>query len=164
MTIKHDPSKLLKKIAPPNKLEKLVTGKLTLNRAALAIFNDVDFLSKRDLTTVALKTVKQYQRRYKNERESGTPAAEAKDLTINDKKLIVNRMQNAIVAQIAQEIKDEYAGERYKWLPSDADTPDPEHQLNYGKTFVIGDGEMPGDRMGCRCAMEILVKADKLEL
>lgn len=66
--------------------------------------------------------------------------------------------------QVAGEIKDRYEGEFYIWLPSDAEEPDPEHQLNYGKKFQVGEGEMPGDRFGCRCGMEILVPETKLDL
>lgn len=164
MTIIHNPTKLLKKIAPHTKLERLVTGKLTLNKAALSMFNDIDFISKRDLATVALKTVKQYKKRYKGEKAEGATNAEALDASLNDKKLMVARMQSAVILQVAEEIKEEYSGEYYRWLPSDADTPDPEHQLNYGKIFQIGDGEFPGDRFGCRCGAEILVKDSKLQL
>ena len=73
-------------------------------------------------------------------------------------------MQNETVFQIGQEIKAEYEGEFYEWLPSDAEEPDPLHQLNYGQVFRIGDGEQPGDRYGCRCGMNILVPEKKLEL
>jgi hypothetical protein len=87
----------------------------------------------------------------------GASKAEALDETLNDRKLLVNRVQNNIVFQIKEEIADAYAGEFYEWLPSDAETPDPIHQLNYGSTFQIGVDEMPGDRYGCRCGMNILV-------
>ncbi len=83
---------------------------------------------------------------------------------MNDKKLLVNRVQNSMVKQIAVSIKEEYLGEFYIWLPSDAMEPDPEHQLKYGKRFQIGKGEMPGDRDGCKCGMDILVKEKELEL
>ena len=45
-------------------------------------------------------------------------------------------------------------------MPSDAKNPDPEHQLLYGKIFRVGegdkDGNMPGERYGCRCGIEWL--------
>lgn len=157
MAIRYNPSDLLKKLAPAKKLKRLVTGDLTLNRAVLSMFDDVDFLSKGDITTVALKTVKQYKKRFE-----GTELSKAE--VLNNNALLINRVQSAVVYQVAQEIRDEYAGELYKWLPSDAETPDPEHQLKYGKVFQIGEGEMPGDRFGCKCGMEILVKQTKLAL
>jgi hypothetical protein len=76
----------------------------------------------------------------------------------------VARVQNAVVYEIAQDIKDQYRGEFYEWLPSDAETPDPIHQLNYGKKFQMGKGEMPGDRYGCRCGMNVLVSESTLSL
>ena len=66
--------------------------------------------------------------------------------------------------QVSQEIKDKYKGDKYEWLPSDAEDPDPEHQLNYGKIFTIGEGEMPNERYGCRCGMRILTEDESLKL
>lgn len=162
--IKYEPKEFLKKIAPKAKIEKLVTGKLTVNRAVLSLVTEADFLSKQSVETTALKTIRQYKERYYKEREDGATPAQAREDALNDKKLLVNRVQNTIVNQVAGEIKDQYRGEFYRWLPSDASEPDPVHQLNYGKKFQIGKGEMPGDRFGCRCGMEILVKETKLEL
>lgn len=162
--ITYNPKELLKKLAPKTKLKRLVTQELTVNKAVLAMFDDIDFISKRPITEVALKTVQQYKKRYRDEKKNSDNKKEAKDEAINKNKLLIHRVQNAVVYQVAQEIKEEYEGESYKWLPSDAQTPDPLHQLNYGKVFQIGDGEMPGDRYGCRCAMQILVKETKLKL
>lgn len=155
--IKYEPSKLLKKIAPEKKLEKLVSSRLTLKRAALSFASGFDFLDEKSIARVALKTIKGYKRRAKED-----PDLKA-DL-VDDPAQLVQRVQNEVVLQIAGEIRDRHAGEFYVWLPSDADEPDPEHQLNYGKKFQIGDGEMPGDRFGCRCGMEILVDESSLEL
>ncbi len=157
MSITYLPSKLLNKIAPAKKIEKLLTQRLTLNKAALSFIDAIDFMSTKTIEKTALKTIKDYKERFKEE-------PEVKDDVLEDKSLLVNRVQNTIVNQVAGEIKDQYSGEYYKWLPSDADEPDPEHQLNYGETFQIGDGEMPGDRYGCRCGMQILVKESKLDL
>ena len=164
MTIKYVPNEVLKKLAPPAKIEKLVSSRLTLNRAVLSVLDGADFLSIKTIERTALKTIKQYKARYENEKDAGLSASEAKDVATNDNKLLVNRVQNSVVNQIAGEIKDQYRGEYYTWLPSDADVPDPLHQLNYGKKFRIGRGEMPGDRIGCRCGMNILVTETKLEL
>lgn len=164
MAIRYLPDEMLRKLAPKKKVEKLMTSRLNLNRAVLSTLANADFMSKQTLERTALKTIKQYKAAYKEEKEKGTPASEAKEEAINDKKLLVNRVQNSVVYEIAGEIKDQYRGEYYKWLPSDASEPDPLHQLNYGKKFQIGKGEMPGDRYGCRCGMQILVDETKLEL
>lgn len=162
--IRYLPTDLVKKIAPKAKVEKLVNGNLTPNKAALSMFSDIDFISKKSMTSVVLKTVKQYKARYAEERDLGATVAEASEEALAGKKLMVHRVQSAIVSQISDEIADKYQGEFFKWLPSDADEPDPEHQLNYGKTFQFGDGEKPGDRFGCRCGMDILVKDKKLAI
>jgi hypothetical protein len=166
--IKYLPNELLRKIAPAKKIEKLVSGSLTFNKAALSFVSDIEFMSKKTIERTALKTIKQYKERYVDnlnpEGGDGMSTSEAKDDALNDKKLLVNRVQNTVVNEVAGAIKEQYRGEYYKWLPSDAIEPDPIHQLNYGKKFQIGKGEMPGDRYGCRCGMSILVKESKLEL
>lgn len=155
--IKYDPSKLLNKIAPEKKIKKLVSSRATLKKTALSFVSDIDFISKKSVADVALKTIKAYKKRIK---EDPTIKSELLD----DAAQLVQRVQNEVILQVSEGIRANYAGESYIWLPSDADEPDPEHQLNYGKTFQIGDGEQPGDRYGCRCGMQILVEASRLEL
>jgi hypothetical protein len=157
LVIKYEPSKLIEKVAPKKKIKKLVSQNLTLKKAALSFVDDLDVVSKKSVATVALKTLKSYK-----ERAKGDP--DLKDELKADPRQLIQRVQNEVLLQITEGIKEKYAGEAYVWLPSDADEPDPEHQLNYGKTFQIGDGEMPGDRIGCRCGMQILVEATRLEL
>ncbi len=155
--IKYEPSKLLKKIAPERKIKKLLTDGFNLKKSALSFVEDIDFLSKRSVATVALKVIKSYKDRVKAD-------SELKPDLLDDPALLIQRVQNEVVFQVKEGIKDSYSGEFYKWLPSDAEEPDPEHQTLYGKTFQIGDGEMPGDRYGCRCGMEILVKDSSLDI
>jgi hypothetical protein len=83
---------------------------------------------------------------------------------LDDPKQLIQRVQNAVISQIATGIKETYRGEFYIWTPSDAFEPRPEHQLNYGGEFQIGVGEMPGDAIGCQCGMEILVDETQLNL
>lgn len=157
MTIRYEPSKLLKRVAPERSIERLVSSRLTLKRAALSFVSKLDFLDRDEIATVALKVIKGYKARAKDD-------PELKPDLVEDPALLVQRVQNEVVAQVADEIKGRYPGEFYVWLPSDAEEADPEHQLNYGKTFQVGDGEMPGDRIGCRCGMEILVDDSSLDL
>lgn len=163
MAIRFLPSEFLKKAMPEKTVEKLVTQKLTLNRAAVRSLG-TEVLSKKTLEKVALKVIKQYKGTYGDFRDDGLSKGQALEETLNDKKLMVSRVQNAATHEVSQEIQDQYSGEKYEWLPSDADEPDPEHQLNYGQVFILGVGEAPGDRYGCRCGMNILVKETKLEL
>lgn len=155
--ITYDPKKLIRKIAPDKKIKKLVTQSVSLKKTALNFVSEVDFLSKKSIGKVAIKTIKGYKARIKADPD------ERKAILRNPAQLI-QRIQNEVIFQIAGEIKDKYAGEFYEWLPSDAEEPDPEHQLNYGKTFQVGVGEMPGERIGCKCGMNILVPETQLDL
>lgn len=168
MSITFLPSAMLSKIAPEKLVAKLVTQNLTLNHAALVMLSRSGVLSKKTLETIALKVLKQYKEKYREERAAGASVSEATDEALNEKALLVQRVQNSIVQEIAKEIKSQYRGEYYEWLPSDAEEPDPIHQLNYGKKFQVGvgdpNGEDPGDRFGCKCGMELLVDETRLNL
>lgn len=78
--------------------------------------------------------------------------------------LLTRRIENFLVWNKVQEEKEAHQGEFYRWMPSDAQNPDPEHQLLYGKIFRVGegdkDGNMPGERYGCRCGIEWLTDAE----
>lgn len=164
MAIRFIPSDVLKKIAPKKAVEKLVTQKLTLNRAALSTIARFNGLSKKTVERVALKVIKGYKKAYGNFRDAGASKAEALKEAINKKRLLLQRVQNAAIFEITEAVKETYDGEIYEWLPSDANEPDPLHQLNYGKKFKLGVGEAPGDRYGCRCGMNILVSDDTLSI
>lgn len=155
--IKYQPDKLLEKIAPAKKIKKLLSSRVTLKKAALNFVNDIDFLDKKGIERVALKTIKGYKERIEED------TLEAEEVKAAPAQLI-QRVQNEIVFQIKEEIKTKYDGHTYVWLPSDAEEPRPEHQLNYGKEFEIGVGEMPGDAFGCRCGMQIVTKDSSLNL
>lgn len=174
--ITYDPKAMLKKIAPESKIKKLVSGKLTLKKAALnfvdaAAEKDVGVLSKKAVSEVALKTVKGYQEREaKATVEAGFDRSAGKELAkelAKDPRQLIQRVQNELVLQVSGKIREQYGDDYAEWLPSDAEEPDPEHQLNYGKVFKISEGingEIPGERIGCRCGMNILVKQTRLDL
>jgi hypothetical protein len=157
LSIVYDPKEVLNKIAPQRKIKKLIKSNVSLKRTALAFVDSFSFIDKKAVSRVALKTIKSYEDRLASD-------AIEKSEILKDPKLLIQRVQNEVVFQISNEIKGKYNGEFYEWLPSDADEPDPEHQLNYGKVFKIGVGEMPGDRIGCRCGMNILVDQTELKL
>lgn len=144
-----------------------MTDNVTLKKTALSFVDSVDFLDKRSVSKVALKTIRSYQERIAMAQAQGgkkSAGDKIEGAIVDDPKLLIQRVQNEVLFQIKEGIKENYDGEQYEWLPSDAETPDPEHQLNYGKIFTVGVGEMPGDRYGCRCGMQILVKQTKLDL
>lgn len=164
MAIRFIPRKMLRKIAPEKVVKKLVTQDLTLNRAAVSMLTRSDILPKKKLETLAIKVIRGYRERYGDERKAGLSKSAALEEALNGKKLLVQRVQNSVVFEISEEIKSQYRGEYYEWLPSSADEPDPLHQLNYGQVFQLGVGEQPGDRYGCQCGMNILVDETRLAI
>lgn len=147
MAIRYEPKRVL------DSLKKRKPGRsLSVKRLARDVVENVKGLSAKKLDEISIKVIKQYKEKNDLER-----------IEIDDRQAI-QRIQNNAIYEISQGIKENYSGEYYEWLPSDADDPDPEHQLNYGKIFRIGEGEMPGDRYGCKCGMNILVDATKLNL
>lgn len=132
-------------------IARLVSGNLSVNRAVLAAVAKKGNLSKGDVQEMVLKVLKTYRERY----EAGATKVEA----LNGKKLLIQRVKSAVRFEAANKIKEQYRGVRYTWLPSSAEEPSPHHQLNYGKTFTLGEGdangEDPGDRYGCQCGMRV---------
>ncbi len=155
--VKYLPDRLLAKIAPARKIKKLLSGNISLKKTALSFVSDIDFLDKAGIMNTALKVIKGYKARIKED-------PDIEDAILKDPAQLVQRVQNEVIFQVATGIKDSYHGEKYIWLPSDAEEPRPEHQLNYGLEFTVGDGEMPGDEFGCRCGMEILVDESSLQI
>lgn len=163
--IRYNPLDILRKAAPERLVKNLATDALTVSKAALRSLRSAEsILGRKKLEQIALRVIKQYKERYSDLKDDGLSASEAKEEALNDARLMVQRVQNAVVSEMADEIRKRYRGKFYIWLPSDAEEPDPLHQLNYGKRFRIGVGEMPGDRFGCRCGMKILVDDDELDL
>jgi hypothetical protein len=164
MAIRYLPRKILQKMAKKKDLKRLVTKNLTINKAALGVVERMGVLSKKEVEKTALKVIKEYKKRYKEERKEGKSKKKATEDSLNENKQLIQRVQNVTIYEISKDIEREYRGEFYEWLPSDAETPDPEHQLNYGQVFQIGKGEMPGQRFGCKCGMNILVDETRLNL
>lgn len=164
MPVNVQPRNIAKKLAPKKTVEKLVSRNLTLNRAAATMLAKSGLLSKKKVEEVAIKVIREYKSAFKEELKEGASKSEALEDVLNDKKQMVSRVQNVATREITKEVKKAYRGERYEWLPSNAEEPDPLHQLKYGKRFWVGKGEMPGDRWGCQCGMRILVDEDELFL
>lgn len=168
MSIKFDPAKFLSRVASPRKIKNLLSRQVTVKRTALSFLNDADFISKTKVLDVALKTVKSYKKRIAlASAEAADDGKELKSELLDDPAQLIQRVQNEVVFQVHEKIKENYGGERAVWLPSSADEPRPEHQLNYGKEYIIGegiDGVEPGDEYGCQCGVEILTNETQLQL
>lgn len=158
--IKYEPDKLLRKIAPKTKIKKLLKANLSLKKTALRFADKTEFIDKKNVEDTALKVIKSYKKRIKED-------PDLEDEIKADPKQLIQRVQNEIVFQVHEKIKEKYGGERAVWLPSSAIEPRPEHQLNYGVEYIIGegiDGVEPGDEWGCQCGVQILVDDTQLEL
>jgi hypothetical protein len=169
VSIKFDPAKFLSKVAPKSKIRKILSPKVAVKKSALSFLDQADFLNQKDVIDVALKTVKSYRERIAAARgDAGKEAAgELKGELTDDPAQLIQRVQNEVVFQVHEVIKTNYGGQRAVWLPSSAEEPRPEHQLNYGKEYVIGegiDGVEPGDEYGCQCGVEILTDDEQLKL
>jgi len=172
MSIIFDPKSMLRRVAPKAKIRKMVNSRMGLKRTILAnIGTDEIPIDNGSLAKVARDTLVGYQQRVAKEtvdagfeRAAGTELA--KEL-IADPKQLIQRVQNEVVYQVHQGIKKKYGGQRARWLPSDAEEPRPEHQANYGKIYIIGEGINgiePGDEWGCKCGVEILTDDDENQL
>lgn len=110
------------------------------------------------LTSTVYETIRTYHKKEEALKSAGV--ADYAEQAVNDQTLLKNRVKNFLVWNKVQEGKEAHNGQFYRWLPSDAEHPDPEHQLLYGKVFRVGkgdkDGNMPGERYGCRCGIEWL--------
>lgn len=165
MAIRYEPKKVLKKMASKKNIENLVTDNLTVNKAVLNSLETSGVLGKKQLQYVGLGVIKEMRERAEKLRDdTGITKAESREEILENKKQLVQRVQNATVNEITKKVKEKYRGEFYIWLESSAAVPDKKHKRKYGKKFLLGKGEAPGDRHGCRCGMEILVDAKRLSL
>jgi hypothetical protein len=164
MSIRYEPSKLVKKLRLKDRAADLVTPNLALNRSAVKSLTEFGVLPKKVLEDVSLKVIKQYKEKAKELRKEGATKAEAIEEASNGAKQMQARVQSAALYEQTKVIQRAYRGEYYKWLPSTANEPRVEHEKNYNKIFQLGvgddDGNDPGDLYGCQCGMEILTDDD----
>lgn len=168
MAIEVKPSSIARRMAPKKVIERLVTQDLTINRAAVTMLARSVPMNARTLTNIAIKVINDYKKRFREERRDGESIRKATKEALAGKAQMVQRIRDSVTIEITEEVKRQYRGEFYEWLPSSASEPDPEHQLNYGKRFQLGkgdrNGEDPGDRFGCQCGMRLLVNEERLRL
>lgn len=158
------PETFLKKALPAGFWNKNLLDKgLKLKQEQLRAIVTATTLSERELNQTALKVIDIYEKKMQDLKKEGVKAY--KKQAVNGEKLIKNRIEGLVLYNEVQNLKDEHKGEFYRWLPSASETPDPEHQLLYGKIFKVGegdkDGNMPGERYGCKCGAEFIEVAKK---
>ena len=166
MSVIFDQKAYLKKVLPSGfKSQRILTNDLGVRKAVLSSLTTAKAINGREIKNSIYKTVDHYKDKYETLRDGGLNRKDAKTEAVNDESLLKQRIYNTLVYDEVQALKEEHAGELYKWLPSDAETPDPQHQLLYGKIFRVGEGDkdglMPGERYGCRCGIEFLGNTDK---
>lgn len=163
---RFDPSEWLERVFPKG-IEKsgLLTDGLDIKKRYLKALVRATGISGRKITAEIYKTVDFYA-----EKEAALNAAGErafKQEALNGQALLTSRLKNFLVYSEVQEQRKRHKGKLYRWLPSSAENPDPEHQLLYGKIFREGEGDehnnMPGERWGCQCGIEWLADEDVMQ-
>lgn len=159
MAITYFPDDYIKRIVSKKQIADMINRRsgVSLKRAALNFASGFDFLDQGMLAETALKVLADYEKRLESDKIS-------RSRILANPKQLIQRVQNSIIWQIGNSIESNYQGQQYEWLPSNANDPDPLHQLNYGKIFTIGIGDRPGKRYGCQCGMRILTDKERLIL
>lgn len=157
MTVIYNPSSLLDRLLPADSSD-LLTSELKFKQKFKKALLKQDFISGKDLNYTVNNTLRFYKHKIKRLKNEGDRSFK-KD-ALNNEKLLYTRLENLILESVHDDILENYEGEPFIWLPSSAENPDPEHALNYGKRYIIGKDEIPGDRWGCKCGMRILTKDD----
>ena len=161
------PETILKKSLPKDFFDGDLLKKknLTLKQNAMQALIIATSFSKREINSTVAKVADIYQRKIDDLSDEGIPKAKASVIAKSGEKLLKQRIAGLVIFDAVQNIKAENEGEKYRWLPSSSDTPDPEHQLLYGKIFDVGEGDsegnMPMERYGCNCGIEILNETKK---
>jgi len=154
------PDKFKKKVLPKGFFsDNLLNKEFSLKKKAMQALILAN-VNKKDLQNTVLKVAKVYENKIDSLEDDGLPRTRATLLAKHGEKLLRQRIESLVVYSEIQRIKENNEGKYYRWLPSGAEDPDPEHQLLYGDIFLMGegdsDGNMPGERYGCQCGMEIL--------
>lgn len=159
MGTRFDPADWLARVLPKN-FEKsgLLSENLSIKQKYLKALVRATSLSGKEITEEVYKMVDFYEKKEAELKAAGVRAY--KQEALNDQALLKQRIKNMLVYTEVQRQKQENKGKMYRWLPSNATTPDPEHALLYGKIFREGTGDkqgnMPGERYGCQCGIEWL--------
>ena len=157
MSIIFLPTEFIDRVAKMRDFKRLMTRDMSLNRTVMRMIAQASGVPQTVLNKAAAKVIRNYKRNVREEVREGSSKGDAVSDVVNDSRMLVQRVTNTIIQETSAQLKTDYRGERYRWLPSDANEPRPEHQAKYGRVFVLGRGEAPQDAYGCLCGMEILV-------
>ncbi len=159
---KFYPDRFLKQVMPKSfYTQGLVSKNFTLQKGAISAINRARLATGRPIDKTVYDVLLQYKAKYKDliaAEDFGK--AQAFEAALNGENLLRQRIEQAVVFDKIQDLKAEHKGEFYRWMPSSAENPDPQHGLLYGKIFRVGEGDkegnMPGERYGCQCGIEWL--------
>lgn len=145
---------------------RILNNEMDLKKSVMSAILKATTLNKRTVNATIYKVVDNYKKKMNNLKQEGVKAFKSE--AINDEVLLKDRIENLVLWNEVQELKEEQEGEFYRWLPSSAECPDPEHQLLYGKIFKVGEGDkegnMPAERYGCKCGIEFLSATEAKEM
>lgn len=159
MTSRFLPDQYLRQVLPAGFWsKKILDGNLDPKLVFLRAIIRATQVTERELDKTYAHAIQFYDSKIDRLKQAGVRAYKSKAL--DKERLLKSRIANLVIYEEAQHQKAEHKGQRYRWLPSNAEEPDPEHQLLYGKIFAWGegdkDGNMPGERYGCQCGIEWL--------
>lgn len=149
------PEKYAQRVLPKTFYRRRMMGrKFSIKRELIRALVLQTTLAKRDIKKSLTKVVDFYKEKVEKlkEEDEQKPVTKA----INREKLLKQRVENLVVWNESERLMERYKGMAYVWLPSSSQEPRPEHQLKYGKVFIVGDGEFPGHEYGCKCGALIL--------
>lgn len=153
------PDQFLKRTFPKSfYTQQLVNRGFNLKNTAKRYLQKAYVVAGRELEVTIDNVLDQYAAKAIDLRAESKRGFFAK--AVNDDNLLRTRIENVVIQSQVGELIKEHEDEWYEWLPSDAEEPDPEHQLLYGQIFRVGEGDaegnMPGQRFGCRCGIRWL--------
>ncbi len=149
------PDKYARSILPKGFFRKRMIGrKFSIKRELLRALVLHTTLAKRDIKKSLSKVVDFYTKKVEKLKEEKEPRPVT--TAVNDEKLLKSRVENLVNWNESERLLEKYKGMPYVWLPSSSLEPRPEHQLKYGKVFIVGEGEFPGHEYGCKCGALIL--------
>lgn len=167
---KFYPDRFLKQVMPKSfYTQGLVSKNFSLQKGAISAINRARFATGRPIDKTVYDVLLQYKAKYKDliaAEDFGK--AQAFEAAVGGENLLRQRIEQAVIFDKIQDLKAQHKGEFYRWMPSSAENPDPQHGLLYGKIFRVGEGDkegnMPGERYGCQCGIEFLNEAEDLIL
>lgn len=153
------PDRLLREVLGVGWARKNILGRdYSLKNEVKRAILKADVMTERQIDSMADKVTDFYISKAERLQAEGIKAYRKE--AINNERLMKERVEMAVTYYEVDKEAKAHAGGFYRWLPSEAKEPEPEHALLYGKVFKVGegdkDGNMPMQRYGCRCGIEWL--------